>query len=216
MKLLEVGIKDKSTPYRDILRSLGLGTPAAIEHLFRTVQDNLRKAETEPFEVEAMYEGEAPADELPLGVLILGDKQCAAFDVGYNVLLALREDNLTVVYNVRGLFLDLVDEMRMRFALATAPTGTTTFRKAQAGCISALASLLGLGYSVAAGPVWEDEVTVRVSNRLGTTVVVGVQPLSGMLQTMLHGNRENVTNPEHVFGVIAAMATSHNTEKVLA
>lgn len=215
MKLLEVGIKDNSTPYRDILRSMGLGTPAALEHLFRTVQDNLRRAE-QHFDLEALYEGEAPANELPLGVLILGDATCAAFDVGYNVLIAVREDQHTAVYNVRGLFLDLVDEMRMRFALAVAPTGTTTVRKAQAGCISALASLLGLGYSVAAGPVWEDEVTVRISNRLGHTVLVGVQPLSGMLQTMLHGDREKVINPEHVFGVLMAMGTSPSDEKVLA
>jgi len=216
MKVLDTWIEDKSTPYRDILRTLGLGTPEALHHLFLTVNDNLKRAEAGGFDVEAMYEGEAPANELPLGVLILGDEDVAAFDVGYNVLLAVREEkNLTTVYNVRSLFLDLLDEMRLRFAAVVAPTGTTTFGKAQAGCISSLAALLGLGYTVAPGPVWEDTVTVRVTNRLGATVVLEVQPLSAMIQTLLNGSREKVINPEIVFAVLQAMG-SNSSEKVQA
>ena len=215
MKVLDTWIDDKSTPYQDILRTLGLGTPEALYHLFLTVNDNLKHAEM-GFDVEAMYEGEAPANELPLGVLIVGDEDIAAFDVGYNVLLAVREEkNLTTVYNVRSLFLDLLDEMRLRFAAVVAPTGTTTFGKAQAGCISSLAALLGLGYTVAPGPVWEDNVTVRVTNRLGATVVLEVQPLSAMIQTLLNGSREKVINPEIVFAVLQAMGSNSN-EKVQA
>jgi hypothetical protein len=215
MKVLDTWIDDKSTPYRDILRTLGLGTTEALYHLFLTVNDNLKRAGM-GFDVEAMYEGEAPANELPLGVLIVGDEDVAAFDVGYNVLLAVREEkSLTTVYNVRSLFLDLLDEMRLRFAAVVAPTGTTTFGKAQAGCISSLAALLGLGYTVAPGPVWEDNVTVRVTNRLGATVVIEVQPLSAMIQTLLNGSREKVISPEIVFGILQAMG-SNSTEKVQA
>lgn len=216
MKVLDTWIDDKSTPYRDILRTLGLGTPEALHHLFLTVQDNLRRVEADGFDIEAMYEGEAPANELPLGVLILGDEDVAAFDVGYNVLIAVREEkNLTTVYNVRSLFLDLLDEMRLRFAAAVAPTGNTTFGKAQAGCITSLAALLGIGYTVAPGPVWEDTVTVRVTNRLGTTVVLEVQPLSAIIQALLKGSRATVVTPEIVFAVLQAKGSNSN-EKVQA
>lgn len=212
MKVLD----DKSTPYADILRTLGLGTPEALYHLFLAVQDNLKRVEADGFDVEAMYEGEAPANELPLGVLIVGDEDIAAFDVGYNVLVAVREEkNLTTVYNVRSLFLDLLDEMRLRFAAVVAPTGTTTFEKAQAGCISSLAALLGIGYTVAPGPIWEDTVTVRVANRLGATVVLEVRRLSAIIQALLKGSREKVISPEIVFGILQAMG-SNSTEKVQA
>lgn len=216
IQLLEMSIRDNSTPYRSIFRSLGLATPAALHNLFRTVNGNVRRAFyadnpkheddlTAGFPVEAMYEGDGKPHQLQLGKLIVGDDTIAAYDTGYNVWVAVQDaDDIVIVYNVGGLFLDLIDEMRLRFSAAVAPRGNTTVGNARVGCISSLASLLGLGYIVAPGI----DGMVAVSNHQGTTVCLDVVKLSNLIQNLLT-DREIATNPERVFGILRSMGSNN-------
>lgn len=206
MKLLSVHINDQSTIYRHLFRSAGLTTVQAAAHVFRTVQSNLRRAhkqdDSDPtnwgFEVEGMYEGDADCNELPLGRLILGDKDVAFFDAdGYNVFVAEREADVVLVYNVRDLFLYLLDEGRVRMAAVVAPTGATTPTKAAGQCATALAALLGFGYNIT--PNGEQ---IAVMRRDGSTLILDTVKTAGLLQHLL--GSADAKNPEYVFKALAA------------
>ncbi len=219
--LIESSIKDNSTPYRDIFRSLGLGTPAALHHLFTVVNGNLRREQLKDnpdadpvlagFPVEALYEGDEAPNTLPLGRLILGDDTIAAYDTGYNVWIAFKDaPDFIIVYNVGGLFLDLIDEFRVKMARTVAPTGNTTFGMARAGCMVSLASLLGMGYTVAPSP----EGDITISNRTGTTVSLDVQKLSNLLANLFQWDRGNATDPERVFEILRKFSSSNSNEVI--
>jgi len=244
-----VGVYDNSTVYRRLFKSLGLGTPAALFSFFQTTQGNMRRAyyrnnpktEVPPveageppdryapmddfhagFEIEMMEEdpeGDINPSMLGIGKLIVGDESIAAYDDGYNVLVAVREDSVIVVYNIRDLILIALDELRLQFSRAVAPPAgkEVTIGVAKSGCISALAALLGLGYYITPG-VADGEVMITVQNRIGTAVSLTVQHMSGLIQAMLESDPARAADPEWIFLQIdsASKHTANSRKQVEA
>lgn len=192
MEIQEVRIENKYSPYRSVVRSLGLAGPGTFLKVWDEIQAN------KVFEIETSTEGVERADALEgAGNCVLKGETIAIFhNQEDDSVRVVREDvsadeKVFDVYNVGEMLLHLYDELRVRLAWAQCPKVDWTrvpIASKAAMLMNSLSCLLGMGVvmhpDVAAGTLvvargnqdavgFKIEELIRVLNQIFNTALPG-------------------------------------------
>jgi len=199
-EIISVTKKGQYSVYRQILRSLGLATGAALDKFFTEFKTKTKLV------VDAVMEDidqEVACNELPYNNFIYGDKNVAVFDDSeYGVLVAHRIGVEIQVHPVGELFLDLMDSFRLNTARSYCPQFSYPLGYKASSTMNCLNALLGLGYRVV--PDGQDvSILVILSPTPGERIAFETERLASLVNQMIrHSLITDLTSPEWVFAML--------------
>jgi hypothetical protein len=199
-ELISVTRKGTYSVYRQILRTLGLTTGAALDKFFTEFKV---KAKLDVDHVLTDPDNVLDCRELPYKNFIYGDTNVAVFDEPeYGVIVAHRAGADIEIHAVGELFLNLVDSFKLSTARAFCPKFSYPTGFKAASTINCLNSLLGLGYRVTYDGA--DGTTLVVLSPLpGERIAFNVERLAGLVYQMINGSLvSDLTSPEWVFTML--------------
>ena len=201
MEVIEVRVENKYSPYRSVIRSLGLAGP----NTFRKVWDEIQANKV--FEIESSTEGIERADAVPnIGHCILAGEKIAIYHNSEDDSVRVVCEDVSAdevvfdVYSVGEMLLHLYDELRVRLAWAQCPKVDWARVPLASKCgmlMNSLSCLLGMG--VVMHPQMETSTLVIArgsEDAVGFQIEELIRVLNQIFQTALP---RQIRDPEEVW-----------------
>jgi len=197
-EVLEVRVVNKYSPYRSVIRSLGLAGPQTFLKVWDEIQAN------KVFEVASVLEhaGRADAIVTEANCVLAGEMIAIFHDPTDDTVAVVRraEEGIVEVFHVGEMLLHLYDELRVRLAWAQCPKvdWTRVPLASKAGMLmNSLSCLLGMGLVM--HPSMQDgTLTVARGNEDAVAFQIEelIRVLNQIFQTALPGQ---IRDPEEVW-----------------